>query len=156
MLPLQISYLADQPHWLPTLAEWFYQEWGHGDPPFTLQDFHDQFRTRLNHDRLPLALVASRDGLPVATASLKLQEMDTHPRYMHWLGGVYTLPEHRGQGIGAQIIQAATAEAHRLGVQVLYLYTRRSVALYARLGWQTIERPVYRGKQVIIMKRALA
>jgi putative hydrolase of the HAD superfamily len=145
--------LANHPELVSLLASWFYTEWGGGDPPFSLAEFEEQFRQRLNRDHLPLAMVALLGNTPVATASLKLREMDTHPQYTHWLGGVYTLPEHRRQGIGAQVIEATVAEARRLGVEDLYLYTRRSAALYARLGWQVIERPVYHGRSVAIMRR---
>jgi len=155
MSDLIIHLLADHPQWLPLLASWFYQEWGQNFPELTLEDYRDQFTTRLNRERLPLALVACLDGVPVATTSLKLNEMETHPQYLHWLGGVYTLPKYRRQGIGAQVIEAAAGQAGRLGVVDLYLYTRHSMALYERLGWATIERPIYRGREVILMRRIL-
>jgi len=155
MSDLIIHLLADHPQWLPLLASWFYQEWGQNFPELTLEDYRDQFTTRLNRERLPLALVACLDGVPVATTSLKLNEMETHPQYLHWLGGVYTLPKYRRQGIGAQVIEAAAGQAGRLGVVDLYLYTRHSMALYERLGWVTIERPIYRGREVILMRRIL-
>jgi len=154
-LTVAIGYLADHAELLHVLAAWFYDEWGQGDPPFNLKDFEAQFRARLHRDKLPLALVALNDGVPVATASLKMQEMETHPQYLHWLGGVYTLPEFRGQGIGSQVVEAAAVEAKRLGVEELYLYTRRNVDLYAKLGWMTIEQPLYLGKPVVIMRRRL-
>ena len=152
---VEIRYLADSPELLTILSAWFYDEWGQGDPPFATQDFEAQFRARLHRDHLPLALVAFLDGIPVATASLKIQEMDTHPQYLHWLGGVYTLPQYRGRGIGSRLVEAAATEAKRLGVDALYLYTRRSVDLYAKLGWTTIEQPLYQGKRVLIMRRRL-
>ncbi len=155
MLPVDIEYLADRPEWLPVLAEWFYQEWGHGDPPFSIEDFLNQFHTRLNRDRFPLTMVASLKGVPIATASLKLMEMETHPQYLHWLGGVFSLPQYRRKGIGARVVEATATEARRLGISELYLYTRRSVALYAELGWEIIEQPEYRGHPVSIMKRRL-
>jgi len=152
---LNIHLLADRPDWVPLLASWFYEEWGQNWPELTLLDYQDQFTSRLNRDRFPLAVVASLDGVPVATTSLKLHEMDIYPQYPHWLGGVYTLPEYRRRGFGAQTIEAAVQQAVRLGATELYLYTRHSMALYDRLGWVTIERPVYRGREVILMKRIL-
>jgi GNAT superfamily N-acetyltransferase len=60
----------------------------------------------------------------VATAALKIREMETHPQYEHWLGNVYVLPEFRAQGIGTTVIERAKHEAKRIGIRDLYLYTR--------------------------------
>jgi GNAT superfamily N-acetyltransferase len=154
-MTVEVALLADTPQLIPLLTEWFYTEWGQNDPPFTRKEFQRQFRERLNRDRVPLTMVAFLDGSPVATASLKIREMDPFPQFEHWLGGVYTLPEYRRQGIGSHVVEACVAQASRLGVGELYLYTRRSTDLYAGLGWETIARPSYRGKEVVIMKRRL-
>ena len=150
-----IDYLANHPDLLADIASWFYNEWGHIKSDFTIQFFQDEFRERMNRDQLPLTLVAFLNDNPVATASLKLEEMDTHPQYLHWLGGVYTLPEYRHRGIGSQVLEYAASEAKRLGVRELYLYTRHLESLYARFGWAVIERPVYQGRPVAIMRKSI-
>jgi len=151
-LNVEIGFLADHSDLVSVIASWYYQEWGQIEPVFTPQCFELELCERLNRDRLPLTLVAFNDSIPVATASLKLKEMETHPEIQHWLGGVYTLPEYRRRGIGSQIVKHATTVARHLGVSVLYLYTRNSESLYAREGWVTIERPIYHERKVAIMK----
>lgn len=152
---MEIGFLADHPDLTSVIASWYYQEWGQNGPVFTPQFFELELSERLNRDKLPLTLVAFNNSVPVATASLKLKEMETRPEIQHWLGGVYTLPEYRGRGIGSLIIEHAMAQARHLEVSELYLYTRSSESLYARLGWVTIERPLYHQRKVAIMKIVL-
>ena len=148
-------FLADRPDLIPLLASWFYNEWGANDPHLSLETFAENLRGRLHRDQIPLALVLLRDDSPIASASLKIQEMETHPQYLHWLGSVYVLPEMRHQGIGSKLVQSSVAEARRLGIKKLYLYTRHREVFYARLGWKPIERTNYRGRPAVIMLRHL-
>lgn len=151
----QYVYLAEQPELLPTLAEWFYDEWGRSEADMSLSKMQSILEEYLNTDRIPLTIVTMRDSKPIASASLKIQEMETHPQYLHWLGSVYVHPQYRRQGVGSRIVQYAAGEAQKLMVQDLYLYTRNQERFYSHLGWQAIERPAYHGRTAIIMKRNL-
>lgn len=52
---------------------------------------------------------------------------------------------------------AAFSETARLGLGVLYLYTRNEATerLYAKLGWVVLERLLYNGRAATIMKRKI-
>ncbi len=154
---LQIGYLADNPDAVPLLAQWLFDEWDRHMPGSTAQDAVNKFQARMNRERLPLALVAYEGGSPVGTVSLKLREVESRPQLEHWLGALYVPEMHRGRGVGSQLVDRATKEARRLGVEALYLYTRHAstAKLYARLGWIEVERLVYRGRPARIMKREL-
>ena len=154
MSNVEVHLLADHPELTHLLATWFYEQWGQGKPGLSVERIERNLQERLNRDRLPLTLVAFQDMQPVASATLKIWEMDTHPQYPYWLGSVYVLPEHRGRGIGSHLAEHA-AIAQCLGVRELYLYTPDREKLYARLGWVTMERTVYRGEAVVIMRRTL-
>jgi predicted N-acetyltransferase YhbS len=155
MMLISIEYLADQPEWVPLLSTWFFNEWGRNNPALTVEGIEERVRERLNRDKLPLCLVAFVENQPVATAALKIQEIETHPHYEHWLGNVYVLPEFRAQGIGSTVIERAKQEAKRIGIRDLYLYTRDRAPLYARLGWETIEQVTYRCRRASIMWQEL-
>jgi predicted N-acetyltransferase YhbS len=148
-------YLADQPALLPILADWFYDEWGHLDSQSSMESMEHELSGCLNKDRLPLTIVRMRDDQPIASASLRLKEMETHPQYLHWLGGVYVHPDFRRQGVGSQLVEFTADQAIRLQVTELYLYTRGNEIFYSRLGWHTIEQPLYQGRVVSLMKRNL-
>jgi N-acetylglutamate synthase-like GNAT family acetyltransferase len=155
MVLISIKYLADQPELVPLLSTWFFNEWGRNNPALTVEVIEGRVRERLNRDKPPLCLVAFVENQPVATAALKIREMETHTQYAHWLGNVYVLPEFRAQGIGTAVIERAKYEAKRIGIRDLYLYTRDRAHLYARLGWETIEQAPYRGRRATIMWQEL-
>ncbi|MGD8603267.1 MAG: GNAT family N-acetyltransferase [Anaerolineales bacterium] len=152
---LHVSLLANHTDLIPEIASWLYDEWGHTYPDGTPRWVEQALTERCQRHQLPLALVGFLQESPICTASLKIQEMDTHPHYEHWLGTVYTLPPYRRQGFGAQIVRAAEENAANLGLIRLYLYTRHSESFYARLGWQSIERPHYKGRPAVIMHKLL-
>ncbi len=154
-MSLKIEYLADYPEFVPILAGWFFQEWGARTPNDTLQVFTERLLERMNRDKPPLAVVALQGEEPVGTAALKIQEMETHPQYKYWLGSVYVKENWRGSGIASALINAVIREAERFDISELYLYTRGSEGLYKRLDWQEIERPIFRGRTVTIMKREI-
>lgn len=151
--PLVFRFLGDHPELAATLANWFAAEWSR--PGFEL-DPHDieiRLMQRLHRDRVPLVVLAFAGVQLVGTAALKIQEMETHPHYQHWLGGVYTLESERGKGYGKAVVQHTTQLAAELDVENLYLYTNSHEGFYAQLGWQTIERPNYHGRTVAIMRK---
>ena len=152
----EFIYLADQPELLPVLTDWFYDEWGRSDPNSSQERMRRILGEHLNRDIIPLTIVLLRGSHPIASASLKIREMETHPKYLNWLGGVFVLPEYRQQGIGSKLVDYTASEAKRLKVNELYLYTRNHEQFYTRLGWQVIERPVYEGRIAIVMKRELS
>ena len=151
----QFIYLADQSELLPILADWFFDEWGLHDPESSREHMRTELGDFLYHDRLPLTIVLLRDSEPIASASLKIKEMETHPQYLHWLGGVYVHPDNRGQGVGSRLVEYTAQEAIRFNVTDLFLYTHSHEKFYARLGWRVIEEPIYKGRVVSIMKRKL-
>ena len=155
MSNVEVHLLADHPELTHLLATWFYEQWGRSNPDLSVGRIERNLQERLNRDRLPLTLVTFEEEQPVASATLKIREMDTYPQYPYWLGSVYVLPEHRGRGIGSHLAEHAAAIAQRLGVRELCLYTPDREKLYARLGWVTMERTVYRGEAVVIMRRTL-
>lgn len=149
-------YLADQPALIPVLADWFYDEWGRSDPSSSPERMGQILGGYLNKDKIPLTIILLRGSQPIASASLKIREMETHPQYLNWLGGVFVHPDYRDQGIGSQLVEYSANEAKSLRVNELYLYTRSHEEFYTRLGWQVIEKPLYEGCLAIVMRRMLS
>jgi GNAT superfamily N-acetyltransferase len=130
---MRIDYLSRHPHFLPTLADWMYQEWFH-KTGLTLEHAVEQLNLRLHEDELPLALVAFADE---ALGMVSIFE-DAPPvgyELIPCLTGLYVAPAGRCQGVGSRLTQRALREARRLGHAKLSLYTPDQEAFYAGLGW---------------------
>jgi GNAT superfamily N-acetyltransferase len=53
---------------------------------------------------------------------------------MAWLGDVYVLPEHRGRGVGTELVRDAVSRQETRDM-IWYLNTRDAHALYAKFGF---------------------
>ena len=125
----------------------FFDERGLG-----LDDALSSYRERAQVDALPLALVAFAEGKLVGTVSLKVQDLDTRPEITPWLASLFVVPEWRGRGVASLLIRRVVAEARRLKLPTLFLWTSAAEALYLKLGWRTVERTEYCGKRIVIMQ----
>lgn len=146
-----IDYLADHPEVLPTLARWQHAEWGHARPGDTIEKRTARLQTFSNRDRIPLTVVALEAGELRGAASLIPHDMETRMELTPWLAGVFVGDAYRRRGIGAQLVRRIMAEAGKLGVPLLYLYTVHSEQFYAALGWSLLERTSYLDHEIVIM-----
>jgi GNAT superfamily N-acetyltransferase len=139
-----IEYLADRREFIPTVAGWLHEEWGHLRPAETINDRVARVERACGHHQIPTTFVAVDGVRAVGCASLIEHDMLTRPELSPWLAGVFVPREHRRRGIGARLVERVIEEARSLGVPRLYLYTPGSGDLYLGLGWSAIERTFYR------------
>jgi GNAT superfamily N-acetyltransferase len=101
-------------------------------------------------------LLAIEGEIVVGCGALKMREMEIYPEREHWLGNVYVTPGRRGQGVASRLVEAVVVASPRFGVSVLSLQTERpDGGLYAKLGWQHVERVWFLGREVTVMERYL-
>lgn len=76
------------------------------------------------------------------------------------LENVAVSPHHQGKGVGKRLIAFCEEEARRHGCQVIELFTHVKMAenrgLYARLGYEEIDRPEDRQLDRIFFRKRLA
>ena len=148
---MTIDYLADEPETLDTLVQWQHREWGHVRGGETLDQRRARLACSLNRDRIPLTVVALEGGEVLGSASLIAHDMETRMELTPWLASVFVGEQYRRRGIGAELVRRIMAEAGKLDVPLLYLYTVHSEQFYAALGWMLQERTSYREQNVVIM-----
>ena len=148
---MTIEYLADHPETLDTLVQWLHREWGHVRGGETLEQRRKRFAGSLNRDRIPLTVVALEAGELLGSASLIAHDMETRMELTPWLASVFVGEQYRRRGVGAELVRRIMAEAGKLEVPLLYLYTVHSERLYAPLGWTVAERTQYLEHPVVIM-----
>ncbi len=153
----RIDYLANHSRFVPVLTDHMYDHWrsllkalgkSRGDFALSMQD-----RCRIGS--LPLALVAFEDDHVLGTIALKPQDLDIRPNLAPWLGGLFVLPAYRRRGVASLLIDRMVAEARKLSLHCLYLWTPSAENLYFRHRWKLLERVAYHGYNISIMRRML-
>ena len=121
---IEIKYLADVPHLIPTLAQLIYEAWGKYDPTLTLDSQLKSLSAKLNTRKLLLVLLAFHNNTLVATVVLKDKiHLNGYEDRTLWLGSVIVLEPYRHQGIGSHLIQHSFDKAWDLGYSKISLFT---------------------------------
>lgn len=136
---VEIRHLCDCPEHLVTVARWIHEEWWADKPGHTLETMASRLGEASDKNAVPLSLVALLAGKPVGTVNLVENDNDERPDLAPWLAALLVVPEHRGQGVGSNLVRALTKEAARLGVRQMYLgadipeyYARLGAAMYEK------------------------
>ena len=149
---IEIVTLCDRPEFIPLVARWNWEEWSDLLPCDSCEAFADDLRRRTRRDSIPITFLALDDGVPVGTASLIADDLETRPELTPWLASLYVAPERRGSGLGKMLALHAVEAARGFGIATLYLYTPGQEAFYRRLGWAFFEASEYRGHSITIMQ----
>jgi GNAT superfamily N-acetyltransferase len=147
---IRIDYLAERRQLIPAIAADLWQGWGYR----SIVRCARELKTR-QRDTIPTAYVALRAAC--VSGIVNLIECNLPPRcdLSPWLAGLYVWPRHRGRGIATTLVKFLEADARRMGIPRLYLYTESAEGFYRRLGWETIERRHWEGDEVAVMSLEL-
>ncbi len=149
---LNIVASNDQPDLAPVVAEWLHAEFGHARGP-SLEQRLEHLRAQASPEQ---TFVLCDNGIPVATASLVINDLPSRPDLTPWLASVLVRPEFRGRGYSTALVRHVEAEAAPMA-PTLWPYTWTAELLYARLGWAVVgpEHDTNRDIPVVLMKRDL-
>lgn len=149
---MRISYLADHPEFVDTLALWMYTYWRSIVSHETIESRIEKLKSHLNYDALPVAYVAHSGRQVCGTASLRLHDLPGRENLSPWLGGVFVAPGFQHCGIGTDLCTAVETKAKTMfGTQPLYLFTLDKQNWYSRLGWSCHSPCVWQGRDGIVM-----
>ena len=153
---MEFVYLADQPEAISLVAKWYFDQWGRQHEVTSLKQAEEMLKDYLNDDKIPLLILAKKSDQIVGAVQLKYYEMKIYPQKEHWLGGVFVPEEHRGKKIAEKLVLKAEQVAKKHDVETLFLQTEKlNGGLYKRLGWNLVEKTIYRNKHVSVMRKDL-
>lgn len=136
---MQISYLADHPEFIESLAPAIFEHWCHILTEQTLDSRIGILREHMNRDSLPIAWVAHDEFEVFGTAALRRHDLQGREDLEPWLGRVFVVKQYRRRGIGEGLCTAVENHARQARVDTLYLFTLDSQHWYRKLGWKNFE-----------------
>ena len=165
---LQVEWLKNRPEVIPTLAKWLYDEWRSYDASLTQERLIEGFHQRLNDDRIPCAIVALKNGVPIGVVSLKEEfftfpSKQNDPEFAHfpkggpWLGSLQIVSEERNKGLGTELLRIVKTIASDLGYSRLFLYTSNAdnTTWYCQRGASILNTQLFHNHTITIMQMAL-
>ena len=135
MRGVRISYLIEQPEYIPQLAQWLFEQWDTILGEKTPEARIEKLKAHMNRDELPIAWVAHANGQLFGTAALRVHDLEGREDLTRWLGGLFVGSHFRRRGIGAALCATVEDEARSRKIETLYLFTLDKQAWYSRLGW---------------------
>ena len=154
---MQLINLKLRPEVIPQIAQWHFDEWHPLFPERTLADFAAELGESLHSDTIPQTWVLLDEQQHIqGTGSLLLRDMNTNHHLSPWLANIFLRPSCRGRGLGRALVLQLMAQAQKLGVPVLYLFTEDQQPFYEKLGWQLHHRELYAGQWVSVMQCVLS
>lgn len=151
-MSLSYQFLYDRPNETRTVINWWNTVWSDRLGP-DLEGVEQQLVRSLSKTELPVHLLAYLDEVPVGTAALKHQEMESlYPDCYYWLGSVFVDPRYRGSKVASELTMQIVRLAKGRGLPHLYLQTANlSGGLYASLGWKPVECFFYNDEETLLM-----
>ena len=153
-MAIVVAALARHAEWLPLLARWMIDEWpqwygagGRGDAGVDLRSF------AADESTLPVGVIAFDGRTPVGMAALKAQSLPGHVHLTPWAAAGLVVPARRGQGIGAQLLDALVERARGLGHAQIFCATATAASLLRRGGWVQRERVTHEGETLLVFAR---
>lgn len=139
---MTVSFLADKKQFIPTIAQWYFNEWGRLTPSRSLEDIAIKVSAMAeSRATLPLSFVLHDDDELLAVAELKFHEHPDFPDYKHWLGGVFVPPDKRGKGYSNIILPHTFRHAKSVGISSLYLQCEQhNIDLYLKHDFEVVHR----------------
>ena len=155
MRGVKISYLIDYPEYIPQLAQWLFEQWGHILGEKTLEARIKKLNAHMNRDQLPIAWVAHANGQLLGSAALRVHDLEGREDLTPWLAGVFVGAQFRRRGIGAALCATVEKVAKSRGIQTLYLFTLDKQPWYSRQGWTVLAPCVWHERCGDIMAKTL-
>jgi len=155
---IRLDLLINHPTAVPTVAKWWFDQWGHFQLGAGIDDWISDIHDALSNDEIRVYVIAILGDEVVGAAILKNHEMrDKFPDKRYWLGNVYVADTWRGHGIAAALVRKIIRIANEKRISALHLQTLHlDGGLCARLGWQRIDQVTHLGNEVCVMVRPIS
>jgi GNAT superfamily N-acetyltransferase len=150
---LFVKALSRVPELKPMVSAWLLSEWptwyGEGAPGDLAGDVEAFAQSESS---LPVGFVVFKNAEPVGFGALKQESIPSHAHLSPWAATGFVLPHHRGQGVGAFMLQSVVAHARIMGYNKVYCGTSTAASVLRRAGWREVDQVVHAGKPLSIFR----
>jgi len=156
-MTVELVEIAGCMHVAPELARLHAEEWSHLYPEWDERAALAEFEAMTEPGRVPTTWVAfdgpdrSIGGVLGSVSLILDDELVGHRSLGPWLASLYVMSTARRLGVGGLLVDRVVGEAHRLGIERLYLFTAGQEEYYERRGWRTVSRPPMQGHDTALM-----
>ena len=150
----QMVALRDRLDLVAVVAKWAHEEfWSRAGR--TLEETRVLFTPVQRETWLPRTFVLLQDETPIGMASIVEHDLDARPDLAPWLASVVVDRAARGRGHSRTLVKFIEDFARDNGVETLWLFTWSAEGLYAKLGWDALERLDRNGREIVVMSKNL-
>jgi GNAT superfamily N-acetyltransferase len=151
----QIVALRHRPDFVPIVARWAHEEfWVHAGK--TLEETQRLFTPVPRSTWLPRTFVLLQGETPVGMVSIVEHDLERRPDLAPWLAALVVDRAARGRGHSRRLVRFIEDFARDNDIETLWLFTWSAEGLYAKLGWDAVERLEQNGREVVVMNRKLS
>lgn len=152
----EITYLADHPHHLDTIAKWYWEEWDKHEG-WNIERSLKFAKNGCNKNRLDIILLAvNEEDECLGTVQLRQnwglgnETPEKLKQYSPWLGSLYVHPEHRGKTIGSDLCKALMQATQDIGIKKCYAATAELDNFFKLKGGENIDEIDFAGQHMRI------
>jgi GNAT superfamily N-acetyltransferase len=137
---MTVELLADRPELVSSVGELRWAEWGVPPESQDLSWWVEMTAAEAGKHGLPIIWVAV-DGAGRAVGAVGLGEFDIEEVVDRtpWVLGMIVDADHRGKGIGRQLMRSLEAWSSEHGFSSVWVATERAEGFYRRCGWHPVE-----------------
>jgi GNAT superfamily N-acetyltransferase len=152
---ISIGFLADHPETIPTLANWFRDQWPDYYADRSPAEMEQGFLKDASRDHLPCRLVAFDAGELAGTIVLREDGTEALPEFQPELGGLFVLGPHRGRGIATELVRAGMEIARDDGFEQVYATTVVAAGILKYLGWEYVRQVIHKDGELSLYQCSL-
>ena len=149
---ITIGFLADHLDSIPTLANWFRDQWPDYQADMSQEEMELDFLEDASRDRLPIRLVAFESNQLVGTIILRDNGSAMPPEFQPELGGLYVVESHRGHGVATELVRAGMQLADKQGYETVFATTVVAAGILERLGWEFLKTFVHEDEELSLYR----
>jgi len=160
---IKVQLLQHTPEHFAQVAAWHHQECERQGLQSSLAIRQQRLLLHVQHTGIPKTIIALQGKKPVGCVSLVNYTYRTDssvliPRNSAsvWLSNLYVVDEKRRQGFGNLLIEAAKKYSHDFGANELWLSAAEFTDYYQKRAWEIVRKTRLGGRQVNVMRIALA